>query len=67
MEEKDLITITGRFTLFYTCKHSVRYRPVDEVSSQLASAIYLKNESYNNLGNPKNIVVEVKAQNENVS
>ena len=53
-------TVTTALTQDKTCKSCVRYRSTD-ADEKVTTSLYLGNESYKALGNPKKIEVAVSA------
>lgn len=60
MKVSNATSKDGTFGIVYTCKHSVRFNAIDDASKEVATAIYLANQAYSELGNPKQITVTVK-------
>lgn len=54
--------IKAKFKKEKTCKHSIRFKPVDEVGEGMSSAIYIKNDALTELKNPEEIIVQIESK-----
>lgn len=54
--------ITVTFKKERSCKHSVRYAPVDDSAKDVTSIIYIKKITLEQLGNPEFIEVSLEVK-----
>ena len=57
---KEQVRIGGVFKVDYKCKHSVRYGPTDAASKEIFTAFYLSNKTWERLGQPEKVVVDIR-------
>jgi len=60
-EPSKVAQLHGCFERERACKHSVRYKPINGMSREIASIIYINNEALRFLDNPSRIWIVVRS------